>query len=73
MHFLINSPALITWKRFVGAEMLTISEHLTNIYKILELTKEATVRKSRTVQIEGVREVSRNFDFYNLDVIISVG
>lgn len=33
----------------------------------------ATVRNFRTVQIEGLRSVSRKLDFYNLDMIISVG
>jgi len=34
---------------------------------------EATVRKFQTVQNEGNRQVSRDIDHYNLDVIISVG
>ena len=33
----------------------------------------STVRKYRTVQIEGKREVERELEYYNLDVIISVG
>lgn len=56
-----------------GVVKSTISEHLSNIYKSGELTKEATVRKIRTVQNEAGREVNRNLDFYNLDAIISVG
>ena len=51
----------------------TISEHISNIFEEGELIKEATVRKSRTVQKEGEREVTRLQEFYNLDVIISVG
>lgn len=51
----------------------TISEHLDNIYKDHELTREATIRKFRIVQTEGARQVERNIDFYNLDAIISVG
>lgn len=51
----------------------TISEHLTNIYNEGEIAREATIRKFRTVQKEGSRDVSRNVDFYNLDAIISVG
>ncbi len=51
----------------------TINEHLDNIYKQKELTREATVRKSRIVQTEGNRQVGRSIDFYNLDAIISVG
>ncbi len=51
----------------------TINEHLTNIYHQGEITREATIRKIRTVQTEGKRQVARNIDFYNLDAIISVG
>lgn len=50
-----------------------ISEHIKNIYTERELTPEATVRKFRTVQKEGNREVERNIEHYNLDLIISLG
>jgi len=50
-----------------------VSEHIKNIYTEKELTTEATVRKFRTVQKEGNREVSRDIDYYNLDIIISLG
>jgi hypothetical protein len=51
----------------------TISEHIQNIFCEGELPKDSTVRKFRTVQTEGAREVTREIDHYNLDVIISVG
>ena len=51
----------------------TISEHIQNIFKEGELSADSTIRKFRTVQAEGSREVTRQIDFYNLDVIISVG
>jgi len=51
----------------------TISEHLKNVYEQGEVSREATIRKFRTVQTEGSREVERNVDIYNLDAIISVG
>ena len=51
----------------------TISEHIKNVFEEGELEMEATVRKFRTVQKEGDRDVERMLDFYNLDVIISVG
>ena len=50
-----------------------ISEHLKHIFDSGEFSKEATVRKFRTVRQEGNRNVTRNIDFFNLDVIISVG
>ncbi len=51
----------------------TISEHLGNIYKEGELIESSTIRNFRVVQTEGVRDVSREITFYNLDAIISVG
>lgn len=56
-----------------GKAKSTISEHISNVFKERELEREATVRKFRTVQTEGSRNVERNIDFFNLDVIISVG
>jgi len=50
-----------------------ISMHIKAIYKEKELTKEPTVKKYLTVQKEGNREVTRNVEHYNLDMIISVG
>ena len=56
-----------------GVESHTITYHLKEIYKSVELEESATTRKIRVVQKEGEREVKRNVDFYNLDAIISVG
>jgi hypothetical protein len=56
-----------------GKDKRTISEHITNIYNDGELKKSSTVRKFRSVQTEGNREVERELDYHNLDVIISVG
>jgi len=54
-------------------DVRTINEHIKNIYDECELLPESTIRKFRIVQTEGNRQVSRTVDFYNLDVIISVG
>ena len=51
----------------------TIDYHIKEVYDQGELRPEATVRKFRIVQTEGAREVARTVDFYNLDMIISVG
>ena len=51
----------------------TISEHIKNVFEEGELNALATVRKFRTVQQEGSRKVEREIDYYNLDVIISLG
>jgi hypothetical protein len=50
-----------------------ISHHIQNIFDERELQPEATVKKYLTVQQEGNRQVRRNLDYYNLDMIISVG
>ena len=50
-----------------------ISRHISNIFKEKELDKNSTVAKNATVQIENGRSIVRQMDYYNLDVIISVG
>jgi prophage maintenance system killer protein len=50
-----------------------ISRHISNVFKEGELDETATVAKNATVQHEGERSVMRDIEFYNLDVIISVG
>jgi hypothetical protein len=50
-----------------------ISRHIKNIFKEEELDKNSTVAKNATVQKEGDREVTREIDYYNLDMIISLG
>ena len=50
-----------------------ISLHIRNIYADRELLPEATTEKISVVRREGNRDVKRDIEFYNLDVIISVG
>ncbi|HOE38728.1 MAG TPA: RhuM family protein [Bacteroidales bacterium] len=50
-----------------------ISLHINNCFREKELDKNSTVKKYLTVQKEGNRNVKRMIDYYNLDVIISVG
>ena len=50
-----------------------ISKHLQNVYESGELLEVATVSKMEIVQQEGVRNIKRSVDFYNLDAIIAVG
>lgn len=51
----------------------TVTEHINNVFKEGELEKKATCRKFRQVRLEGNRNIERNIEYYNLDVIISVG
>lgn len=71
-----NEDVWLTQKQLAElyqAAKSTVSEHIKNIYADEELSPEATVRKIRTVQNEGAREVTRNLDYYNLDMIIALG
>ena len=56
-----------------GKGRSTITEHISNIYKEEELEQNSTRRNFRQVRMEGNREVEREIEYYNLDVIISVG
>lgn len=50
-----------------------ISQHILSIYEEGELAPETTHKKFLSVRSEGKREVKRLLDYYNLDMIISVG
>jgi hypothetical protein len=50
-----------------------ISLHIQNCFKEKELEKNSTVKEYLIVQLEGNRNVKRKIEFYNLDIIISVG
>jgi hypothetical protein len=51
----------------------TISEHIKHIFEDGELTPVATVRLFRTVQPEGGRDVAREVEHYNLDMVLALG
>jgi hypothetical protein len=51
----------------------SISEHIKNIFEDGELTEEATVRKFRTVQREGGRDVTRELTHYNFQMVLAIG
>ncbi|HOE38768.1 MAG TPA: RhuM family protein [Bacteroidales bacterium] len=56
-----------------GRDIKTIGKHINNVFAEGELQKTSTVANFATVQIEGGRKVERQIEYYNLDVIISVG
>ena len=56
-----------------GIDKSGISRHIENIFETKELDPMATVAKIATVQKEGSRQIERKIDYYNLDVILSVG
>ena len=59
--------------KLFDVEVNTINYHLKEIFETHELEENRTIRKIRTVQKEGNREVSREISFYSLDAIIAVG
>ncbi len=56
-----------------GRDKSAISRHLKNIYKEGELNRNSTVANFATVQVEGGRKITRDIDYYNLDIVISIG
>lgn len=56
-----------------GKGRSTITEHIRNVFEEGELEQDRTCRKFRQVRQEGERLVERDIEYYNLDVIISVG
>lgn len=56
-----------------GRDVKTIGKHINNVFAEGELKKNSTVANFATVQLEGGRKIERQIEYYNLDVIISVG
>lgn len=56
-----------------GREPNTINEHINALIESGEVDAGSTIRKFRLVRLEGGRQVSREIDHYNLDVILTVG
>jgi hypothetical protein len=56
-----------------GRDVKTIGKHINNVFSEGELNKDSTVANFATVQNEGGRKIERQIEYYNLDVIISVG
>ena len=50
-----------------------ISRHIKNIFNTKELERNQTVAKIATVQVEGTKSVKRDIEYFNLDMIISIG
>jgi len=74
--FIKNETVWLTQKRMAelfNVGVPAISKHLNNIYEEGELDEKETISILETVQNEGVREVKRAVEFYNLDAIIAVG
>lgn len=66
----------LTQKMMAGlydVDVRTISDHIKKVYSDSELEELATIRKFRIVQTEGSRQVQRETNHYNLQMIIAVG
>lgn len=77
----MTTPPLSTWKLSgpdadadaFGVDRSVVTKHITNIFSDGELDRLATCAKFALLRLEGGRQVSRDVDHYNLDVILSVG
>ena len=71
-----NETVWLSLKQMVNLfqrDKSTISRHIKNIFAEGESVRESAVAKFATVQTEGNRQVERTIEYYNLDIIISVG
>ncbi|MDN5114817.1 virulence RhuM family protein [Aliarcobacter butzleri] len=59
--------------KLFGVDRSVITKHIKNIYQEEELYENSTSAKIAQVRLEGNREVNRNINYYNLDMIIAVG
>ncbi|GHT11173.1 hypothetical protein FACS189432_08050 [Bacteroidia bacterium] len=74
--YLFNETIWLTQDKIAqlfSVDRTVVNKHLKNIFASGELRREATCAKIAQVQMEGLRSVTRNLDFYNLDAILSVG
>ena len=65
--------SLIQMTELFERDKSVISRHIRNVFKEKELERSSTVAKFATVQAEGKRKIERSIEYFNLDVIISVG
>lgn len=56
-----------------NVQKAAISKHVKNIFESGELNKKTTVSVLETVQVEGKRKIARKIEYYNLDLILSIG
>lgn len=73
---MVNETVWMTQKllaELYQKDVRTVNEHIQNILEEGEHAPEATIRKFRIVQTEGIRQVTRLVDFYNLQMILAVG
>ena len=71
LHAALRGPRAGRDARAVQGASLRL--HAKNIFEEGELSPEATVKESLTVQTEGGREVTRAISYYNLDLILAIG
>lgn len=56
-----------------NVQKAAISKHAKNIFETGELDKKSTVSILETIQTEGKRKITRKIEYYNLDLILSIG
>jgi prophage maintenance system killer protein len=73
---ILNDTVLLTQNQVANifsVNKSAISKHIKNIFESKELNKETTVSILETVQLEGKRSIKRKIEYYNLDLVISIG
>ncbi len=77
VRFDVNKETIFLTQQQVGTlfnvQKAAISKHIKNIFETGELKKKSTVSILETVQTEGKRKITRKIEYYNLDLILSVG
>ena len=73
----VNKEMIFLTQQQVGklfnVQKAAISKHIKNIFDTGELNKKSTVSILETVQMEGKRKITRKIEYYNLDLILSIG
>lgn len=77
VRFDVNKETIFLTQQQVGelfnVQKAAISKHTKNIFDTGELEKKSTVSILETVQTEGKRKIARKIEYYNLDLILSIG
>ena len=77
VRFDIHKETIFLTQQQVGelfnVQKAAVSKHAKNIFEAGELDKRLTVSIVETVQTEGKREITRKIEYYNLDLILSIG
>ena len=72
-HFALRRHCICQGVFIADVDVRTVRDHIQKVYSDSELDEKATIRKFWIVQAEGLRQVSREVNYYNLQMIIALG